>query len=70
MGPLLACVQNGVSGSYMDYVFKLVAHKESRDLDKSSTQFYQGRLATAPKLVECCASRDVRAINGRHDQVI
>ena len=29
MGPLQACVENGVSGSYMDCVFKLVAHKES-----------------------------------------
>ena len=39
-------IQNGVSGSYMDAV---LAHKES---DKSTAQFYQGRLTTAPRLVE------------------
>ena len=35
-------IQNGISGSYMDAV---LAHVESENLiDKSTSQFYQGRL--------------------------
>ena len=44
-------IQNGIPGSYMDAVFdKRLAHAEIRT--SLPTQFHQGRLTTAPKLVE------------------
>ena len=50
--PTKARVQSGISGSYMymDTVFELVPHEDH--LDKSTTQFYQGRLTVAFRLVE------------------
>ena len=58
MGSIKARVQNGISGSYMDAVFKFVVPEESEvsDLDKATTQFYQGRLTAAARLVEFVAS--------------
>ena len=29
-GPYTACVQNGISGSYMDAIFEVVAHNNQR----------------------------------------
>ena len=66
-----AHVQNGDSGSYMDAVFKLMAHKES-DLDMSITvlpreAYYSSQVGRA-----CIAfiSRDTSAISGQRDQAI
>ena len=47
-----ACVQNGVSGSYMYAILEPVVHGES---NKSTTKFCQGRLTTVAGLVELCS---------------
>ena len=37
-GPYKACAQNGIPGSYMEAVFKLVAHEESESLPHNFTK--------------------------------
>ena len=49
--PNKAHVQNGVSSSYMDAVFKLMAHQES-EIWTSLPQFYQESLTTALRLAK------------------
>ena len=51
MGPYKACVQNGVSGSYMDVVFELVAHEESGQVYHT---VYQGRPTTVLRVSRVC----------------
>ena len=47
-GPgVMAHVQNGISGSYMDTVFELVAHEESEICTSLPHSF-----TTAPRLIE------------------
>ena len=47
----MQCVQNGISGSCMDTLFKFVARtRRVKDLDKSFTHFNRERLTTAPRL--------------------
>ena len=57
-GPYKARVQNGVSGSYMDAVFELVAHEESEIWTSLSHSF----TTTALRLVESLY-KDMSAIN-------
>ena len=49
----------------MDAVFELIAHGV-RELGKSITQFHQGRLTTAPRLVQKYSL--MSAENGRHNR--
>ena len=64
-----ACVQNGISGSYMDAVFdKLVVHEESEIYHTVSPRkaYYNSQVSRV--CVGCAyVSRDMSARNGQHD---
>ena len=51
-GHVLKKSQNGVIGSLHACRLRIRGAQRVRDLDKSTTAFYQGRLTTAPRLVK------------------